>query len=141
MNTKEMRDFVKTIRWDEVLLREPTYDQLSYRRKQDRTAYQVGAMLGKLKSAEQAGFFAVAGNRSRMIAPTGVVHTANGKLEASPSKIESENPPERPKSTPTGGGSEGPSGVHPALIAMLRELPRPGTEWAQSGRVRSGFRD
>jgi NTE family protein len=46
MNTKEMRDFVKTIRWDEVLLREPTYDQLSYRRKQDRTTYQVGAMLG-----------------------------------------------------------------------------------------------
>ncbi|PYX29796.1 MAG: hypothetical protein DMG77_11495 [Acidobacteria bacterium] len=46
MNTKEVRDFVKTIEWDDVLLREPSYDQLSYRRKQDRTAYQVGAMLG-----------------------------------------------------------------------------------------------
>src|SRR5690242_10937138 len=36
MNTREMRDFVKTIQWDEVLLSEPSYDQLSYRRKQDR---------------------------------------------------------------------------------------------------------
>ncbi|MBZ5682725.1 MAG: patatin-like phospholipase family protein [Acidobacteriia bacterium] len=46
MNTTEMHDFVKTIQWDDVLLREPTYDQLSYRRKQDRSSYQVGAMLG-----------------------------------------------------------------------------------------------
>jgi len=46
MNTVEMRDFVKTIQWDNVLLSEPSYDQLSYRRKQDRRAFQIGAMLG-----------------------------------------------------------------------------------------------
>ncbi len=46
MNTVEMREFVKTIQWDNVLLSEPSYDQLSYRRKQDRRAFQIAAMLG-----------------------------------------------------------------------------------------------
>ena len=46
MDTKEMRDFVKTIQWDDVLLSEPSYDQLSYRRKQDRSSYEITAMLG-----------------------------------------------------------------------------------------------
>src|SRR5579863_3611125 len=32
-NGAEMRQFVKGIRWDEALLSEPSYDQLSYRRK------------------------------------------------------------------------------------------------------------
>jgi NTE family protein len=46
MNTAEMREFIKTIEWDNVLLNEPSYDQLSYRRKQDRRAFQIGALLG-----------------------------------------------------------------------------------------------
>jgi NTE family protein len=45
-NGAEMRQFVKTIRWDESLLAEPTYGQLSYRRKQDRRDYQFGGELG-----------------------------------------------------------------------------------------------
>ncbi|MGD0759751.1 MAG: patatin-like phospholipase family protein [Candidatus Sulfotelmatobacter sp.] len=45
-NGAEMRQFVKTIRWDEALLAEPTYGQLSYRRKQDRRDYQFGGELG-----------------------------------------------------------------------------------------------
>jgi NTE family protein len=45
-NGKEMRDFVKAIRWDETLLTEPSYDQLSYRRKQDRRDFQFGGELG-----------------------------------------------------------------------------------------------
>src|SRR5579863_5479673 len=45
-NGKEMRDFVKAIHWDEALLNEPSYDQLSYRRKQDRRDYQFGGELG-----------------------------------------------------------------------------------------------
>lgn len=45
-NTKEVRDFVKTIQWDEVLLSQPSYDQLSFRRKQDRTSHQITTMLG-----------------------------------------------------------------------------------------------
>jgi NTE family protein len=45
-NGAEMRKFVKTIQWDESLLAEPTYGQLSYRRKQDRRDYQFGGELG-----------------------------------------------------------------------------------------------
>jgi NTE family protein len=45
-NASEMRDFVRGIRWDETLLTEPSYDQLSYRRKQDRRDYQFGGELG-----------------------------------------------------------------------------------------------
>jgi NTE family protein len=45
-NGAEMRQFVKTIQWDESLLAEPTYGQLSYRRKQDRRDYQFGGELG-----------------------------------------------------------------------------------------------
>jgi NTE family protein len=45
-NGAEMHQFVKTIRWDESLLAEPTYGQLSYRRKQDRRDYQFGGELG-----------------------------------------------------------------------------------------------
>src|SRR5579863_9988197 len=45
-NGAEMRAFVKAIHWDEALLNEPSYDQLSYRRKQDRRDYQFGGELG-----------------------------------------------------------------------------------------------
>jgi NTE family protein len=45
-NGVEMRQLVKTIRWDEALLAEPGYGQLSYRRKQDRRDYQFGGELG-----------------------------------------------------------------------------------------------
>jgi NTE family protein len=45
-NAAEMRQFVKAIHWDEALLSEPSYDQLSYRRKQDRRTFQFGSELG-----------------------------------------------------------------------------------------------
>ncbi len=45
-NGVEMRQLVKTIHWDDALLAEPTYGQLSYRRKQDRRDYQFGGELG-----------------------------------------------------------------------------------------------
>jgi NTE family protein len=45
-NGIEMRQLVKTIHWDEALLAEPRYGQLSYRRKQDRRDYQFGGELG-----------------------------------------------------------------------------------------------
>jgi NTE family protein len=45
-NGVEMRQLVKTIHWDEALLSEPTYNHLSYRRKQDRRDYQFGGELG-----------------------------------------------------------------------------------------------
>jgi hypothetical protein len=94
----------------------------------DRIKAAVRVMLN---SAEQARFF-VAGNRNRLIAPTGVVHTAVGKLEALPAKIEGEGQQQPERKQPSSGGGDGPTGVHPALVAMLRELPRPGTPWPKS---------
>lgn len=91
-----------------------------------------------LASAEQAGFFAAAGN-TRLIAPGGV-QVAAGKLE--PSKADSEGHADRSKVSPPATISEGSSNVHPALIAMLRELPRSGTEWppAKKDRFMAAFR-
>ncbi len=42
----EIRQFVEEIDWDDVLLSEPPYDQLSYRRKEDHRDYQVDIPLG-----------------------------------------------------------------------------------------------
>jgi NTE family protein len=46
MSPEEMRKFTQAIDWDETLLSEPSYDQLSYRRKQDRRSYEVTIPLG-----------------------------------------------------------------------------------------------
>ncbi|MFZ0939093.1 MAG: patatin-like phospholipase family protein [Candidatus Sulfotelmatobacter sp.] len=46
MSPTEMREFAEGIDWKVALLPEPTYRQLSYRRKQDRRDYQVEAALG-----------------------------------------------------------------------------------------------
>lgn len=90
-----------------------------------------------LDSAQQAGFFDAAGNRSRLIAPAIAANSAAGKPEPSrpepPSaKAEGDGQTDRGRSAAIGGGGDGPSGVHPALIAMLRELPRPGTPWPKA---------
>ncbi len=49
MSPEEIEKFAYAIDWDEAMLPEPTYDQLSYRRKQDRRDYQIGAALGLKK--------------------------------------------------------------------------------------------
>ncbi len=46
MSPAEMQKFAEGIHWNEALLPEPTYRQLSYRRKQDHRDYQVEAALG-----------------------------------------------------------------------------------------------
>ncbi|HKN17636.1 MAG TPA: patatin-like phospholipase family protein [Candidatus Sulfotelmatobacter sp.] len=46
MSPAEMQKFAQGIDWNEALLPEPDYRQLSYRRKQDRRDYQVEAALG-----------------------------------------------------------------------------------------------
>lgn len=46
MSPAEIKTFAKKINWDEALLPEPVYTQLSFRRKQDRRAYLVQAPLG-----------------------------------------------------------------------------------------------
>jgi NTE family protein len=46
MSPAEIKKFAEDIDWFEALLPEPTYSQLSYRRKQDRRNYQIDAALG-----------------------------------------------------------------------------------------------
>jgi len=46
MSPEEMNDFVAHINWDEALQSEPSYGELSFRRKEDRDDYQVAIPLG-----------------------------------------------------------------------------------------------
>src|ERR1700692_2223778 len=46
MSPAEIQKFAESIDWFEALLPEPTYSELSYRRKQDRRNYQIDAALG-----------------------------------------------------------------------------------------------
>ncbi len=46
MSPADMRKFVDSVDWDKALLTQTSYDQLSFRRKQDRRGYQVGIPLG-----------------------------------------------------------------------------------------------
>jgi NTE family protein len=46
MSPNDIRNFAKTINWDEAFLPEPTYRQISFRRKQDRRNFLVNAPLG-----------------------------------------------------------------------------------------------
>lgn len=46
MTTAEIQDFAEKLDWDDAFLPEPTYRQLSYRRKQDRREFLVNAPLG-----------------------------------------------------------------------------------------------
>jgi NTE family protein len=46
MTPAEMREFAEKINWDEVFSPEPSYTDLSYRRKQDRRDYLIKAPLG-----------------------------------------------------------------------------------------------
>ena len=46
MSPDEIRDFAEKVDWEEALLPEPTYSQLSYRRKQDRRDFLINAQLG-----------------------------------------------------------------------------------------------
>jgi hypothetical protein len=41
MSPAEIQKFAEGIDWNSVVLSEPTYRELSYRRKQDRRNYQV----------------------------------------------------------------------------------------------------
>ena len=46
MSAAEIENFVERIDWDQVLLPEPSFSDLAYRRKQDRRDYQISAALG-----------------------------------------------------------------------------------------------
>jgi NTE family protein len=46
MSPAEIRKFAEGVDWNDALLPEPIYQQLAYRRKQDRRNYQIEAALG-----------------------------------------------------------------------------------------------
>ncbi len=92
------------------------------------TADRVGpAVRVLLDSAEQSGFFSTAGDKSRLIRPA-VKPTGFSKVEPLAKAHAPEHLTEKPPKF-SGGSSDGPSGVHSAIIGLLRELPPPGSNW------------
>ena len=103
--------------------------QNTYKVLPDRVSQSVRVFLN---SAEQAGFFATTGDRSRLVKPSGA---AKPLVAGQSPKEEPAAPAERPKS----GGGDGPTGgVHSAIIGVLRELPPPGP-WKATNKKR--FKD
>ncbi|HTS06036.1 MAG TPA: patatin-like phospholipase family protein, partial [Candidatus Eisenbacteria bacterium] len=49
MSPQEIEAFARKINWDQAFLPEPPYDEISYRRKQDRRDFTVAAPLGLKK--------------------------------------------------------------------------------------------
>jgi len=90
-----------------------------------------------MNSAEQAGF--LTNDRSRLIPPS---NSAPAPKSETPKGGEEEAPPvvEKPKTGGAGGG-DGTSGVHFAIVGLLRELPPPGAPWpaAKKQRFLSAF--
>lgn len=86
-------------------------------------------------SAEQAGFLVTSGDTRRLIMPSVVGATAskaqtNGE-EEKPTPASSERP--KAWSSPS---VEVTSGVHSAIVGLLRELPPPGTPWPSTKKQR-----
>jgi len=105
-----------------------------YKIVEDRVKPALRVMLN---SAEQAGFFKATGSKSRMIlpVPAGLTPRPPAATSTTPPP-DGEGGQDRQKTGHGGGGESSPPSVHPALIAMLRELPRPGTEWPKGKKDR-----
>ncbi len=89
-----------------------------------------------LNSAEQAGFFTTGGKQKMIQPPMAAAQSETPQQDAPPKITQSEDAPSYSAGQSTFGGSGGGGIVHPALIAMLRELPRPGTQWPQAKKDR-----
>ena len=46
LDANERQKFIDSVDWDSILLTEPTYSQLSFRRKEDRRSHEVAARMG-----------------------------------------------------------------------------------------------
>ena len=102
-----------------------------YRIVKDRVAPAVRVFY---ESADQAGFFSVGGDRTKLIKP---LSGRQGPSATPPTTGEQAPPPAAPLEKPrhTGGG-DGPLGVHAAIIGLLRELPPPGQAWPKPKKER-----
>ena len=108
--------------------------QTEYQVVQDRIAPTIRIMLD---SAEQAGLFAAAGNRSRMVMPLAA------PAAVSPAPPPAATPPAQPETTRKGGNGDGGGGdgfdIDPAILGLLQRLPLGGTPL--SGKKRKALID
>ena len=82
------------------------------------------------ESADQAGFFETAGNRTKLIKPSIKHDDQQQKPDDFPDpEVHSD---EQHKQKGKGGGGGEPPGVHSAIIGLLRELPAPGDTWKKT---------
>jgi len=97
----------------------------------DRVAPTVRILLD---SAQQAGLFDAAGNRTRMVMPL-----LAGGHGSSPTHHEPPPPPPAPETSKQhkhgGGGGDEPPAIDPALIGLLRRLPPVGTTLTEKRRA------
>ncbi|HEX9565317.1 MAG TPA: hypothetical protein VF981_15155 [Gemmatimonadaceae bacterium] len=100
----------------------------------DRVAPTVRILLD---SAQQAGLFDMAGNRTRMVMPVGVPAAASSERDSTPAATPA-SPPNG--TTPKmgggggGGGGDGSDGIDPAIVGLLRRLPPGGTAMTEKRR-------
>lgn len=108
--------------------------ETEYEVVKDRVAPTVRLMLD---AAEQAGFFKVAGNRSRMVLPPveGAPAPPTAKFVV-PAPVVSGGDGASNGERLGGGGSGGPppGDIDPAFIALLRRLPESGTPLSKAKR-------
>jgi len=103
--------------------------QTRYRVVQDRIAPTIRIMLD---SAEQAGLFKAAGNRTRMVLPLGTT-AATTPPPATPPPAAHEPPP-RGGNGGGGGGGGGDLDIDPAILGLLKRLPPGGTPMSSKTR-------
>jgi hypothetical protein len=94
----------------------------------------VGAVKVLLSSAEQAGFFSVAG-KTKLIYPTVAKTSPASEVKSAQAKPDSDEQqlPEKVKHILV---PDAPATVHSAIIGLLRDLPAPGTVWPAKQKKR-----
>lgn len=96
---------------------------------------QVDAALRNLMdSAESAGMFKVAGTRSRLIKP--IIAGRDSEMPPPPPAPTPGDAPPPPPPPPSGhGGGDDGTGIHPALLGLLRNLPPVGSKLSPKRRA------
>jgi len=88
-----------------------------------------------INSADQAGFLVTTGDQRRLIMPSVMGAAAPKSQSAEEEKAPSTATLEKPKA-PSHPSVEHTSGVHSAIVGLLRELPPPGTPWPNAKKQR-----
>lgn len=100
-----------------------------YQVVKDRVIPTVRIMLD---SADQAGLFSVAGNRTRMVMPlTGATPPSTASLSTAPG---TDAPPVPRYGGGNGSGGGDDSGIDPAIVGLLKRLPPVGTPMTEKRR-------